>query len=253
MVKSPAWPKRLFNTATTPPADRYASTFGIFVAGVAFIVFGLAFFSALISLWPAVASAGANTGAKHAVTLVWGLYTLHVGKTTGLLLLALLMGAIGGYIHAATSFVSYIGNRQFKASWGWWYALRAFIGAALALLFYLALRAGFVSTGASTAGINSYGVAAMSGLAGLFSKQATDKLEEVFNTAFRTSSGIGDHQREDSMAAGAPTIEKLTPASVPAGQAALILIQGAGFVNGDCSTGQRRTAAVQRFCLAGLD
>jgi hypothetical protein len=53
------------------------------------------------------------------------------------------MGATGGSVHAATSFVPYIGNRQFKASWGWWYALRAFIGASLALLLYVAFRAGF--------------------------------------------------------------------------------------------------------------
>jgi hypothetical protein len=61
----------------------------------------------------------------------------------------------------------------------------------------LDLRGGFLTgnTNSATANIDAYGVATVSGLVGLFSKQATDKLEEIFNTAFRTGSGIGDSQR----------------------------------------------------------
>jgi hypothetical protein len=40
------------------------------------------------------------------------------------------------------------------------------------------------STGAD--GLSPYGVAAIAGLAGLFSKQATDKLREVFENLFKT-------------------------------------------------------------------
>ena len=194
---------RFFGAWTTPPEDRYASSFGVVVGGLSFIAFGAMFFSALVNLWPAVDLTTSSIHVTRKVVLGWGIYTAHVTKTTGLLLLALLMGAIGGYVHAATSFVSYIGNRQFKTSWGWWYALRAFIGAALALLVYVAFRAGFLTSASSTGDIDPYGVAAVSGLAGLFSKQATDKLEEIFNTAFRTSSGIGDDKRADTISQAA--------------------------------------------------
>jgi hypothetical protein len=221
---------RFFGASATQPSARYASTFGIAVGGAAFIAFGLAFFSALVSLWPVVEPTSQATK-KFAVTLGWGAYTAHVDKSTGLLLLALLMGAIGGYVHAATSFVSYIGNRQFKASWGWWYALRALIGAALALLAYVALRGGFLTGNSTTttANIDAYGVATVSGLVGLFSKQATDKLEEVFNTAFRTGAGIGDAQRKDSITPEAPTINALDPASFSIANPKPIAIKGAGF------------------------
>jgi hypothetical protein len=229
-VSTRAYIRRLFGTSPTQPPARYASTFGIAVGGLAFIVFGVAFFSALVSLWPVVEPTSSAVK-KFAVTLGWGAYTTHVDKSTGLLLLALLMGAIGGYVHAATSFVSYIGNRQFKASWGWWYALRALIGAALALLAYVALRGGFLtgSTTTATANIDAYGVATVSGLVGLFSKQATDKLEEIFNTAFRTGSGIGDSQRKDSITPEAPSITALDPDSFSIADPKPIAIKGAGF------------------------
>ena len=37
---------------------------------------------------------------------------------------------------------------------------------------------------------------------GWFSKQATDKLEELFTTLFRTEKGGGDDQRADSLRRG---------------------------------------------------
>jgi hypothetical protein len=222
--------QHLFGASPAQPPARYASTFGIAAAGLAFIAFGVAFFSALVSLWPVVEPTSQATK-KFAVTLGWGAYTAHVDKSTGLLLLALIMGAIGGYVHATTSFVSYVGNRQFKASWGWWYALRALIGAALALLAYVALRGGFLTGNSTTttANIDAYGVATVSGLVGLFSKQATDKLEEVFNTAFRTGSGIGDSQRKDSITPEAPSVNALDPASFSIANPKPIVIKGAGF------------------------
>jgi len=205
---------RVVEPALTPPEDRYASTLGVTVGGLLFVLAGALFFSALVKLMPVVEQGGSSTS-SHPVRFAGGFYTAHLTKSTGLLVLALLMGAIGGYIHAATSFVSYIGNREFKASWGWWYGLRAFIGAALALVLYLAFRAGFLTAGSSTAVVDPYGVAAISALAGLFSKQATDKLEEIFNTAFRTTSGVGDSHRRDTLSAS-PVSPSEEVASSPA-------------------------------------
>ncbi len=112
------------------------------------------------------------------------------------LLIAILTGALGSYIHAATSFVDYVGNRQFVKSWTWWYLLRPFIGVALAVLIYFAVRGGLISASTGAGGLSPYGVAAITGLAGLFSRQATDKLREVFETLFKT-----DHapQRSDKL------------------------------------------------------
>lgn len=228
--------KRFFMAASSPPADRYASSFGVLVAGTLFLIGGVLFFSAFINLWPVVDVGPLQTGSavqiRRPVSFLWGAYTAHLTKTTGLLVLALLMGAIGGYVHATTSFVSYIGNRQFKASWGWWYALRAFIGASLALLVYVAFRAGFLSGTAGTSAVDPYGIAAVSGLAGLFSKQATDKLEEVFSTVFRTRGDTGDQQRSDKIGSDVPLLHGLSPTTMTAGAPQALTVIGSGFVQG---------------------
>ena len=81
----------------------------------------------------------------------------------------------------------------------WWYVLRFLIGAALALILYFALRGGLIGTDGTSTDVNPYGVAALSALAGLFSKQATDKLSEVFDTFFQTRQGYGDDRRTDTL------------------------------------------------------
>jgi hypothetical protein len=71
--------------------------------------------------------------------------------------------------------------------------------------------------------VNPYGVAALSGLAGLFSKQATDKLREVFETLFRVARGAGDAQRKDDLGDPAPVIAKLDPSSIRAGSTGVVV------------------------------
>lgn len=104
-----------------------------------------------------------------------------------LIYLVMIVGAFGSYVHAATSFASYVGNQQMGKSWVWWYLLRPLIGSALALVFYFAVRAGFMQNGADSGSVNVFGIGAMAGLTGMFSKQATDKLREVFDNFFKVS------------------------------------------------------------------
>jgi hypothetical protein len=131
------------------------------------------------------------------VRFFWGLIDASVSPDTAYLLLVVIVSALGSYVHATTSFVTYVGNRDLAMSWIWWYLLRTFIGIALALLFYFALRGGFFAQEASATEVNPYGIAALAGLTGLFSKQATDKLKEIFDTLFRTEQGEGDDERGD--------------------------------------------------------
>jgi hypothetical protein len=101
-----------------------------------------------------------------------------------LIVLAVISGAMGAFVHAATSFSTYLGNRSLKRCWAIWYLLRPFIGVALAVIVYFLLIGGFLSAEASAKEISPYGVCAISGLAGMFSKQAVDKLHEIFDTIF---------------------------------------------------------------------
>lgn len=112
-----------------------------------------------------------------------------------LALLVIVAGAIGSSIHTITSFTRYIGYDKFYKRWIWWYLLRPFAGSALALIFYFVIRGGLFTNTNSTE-INLYGIMAISGLVGMFSKQATDKLNELFGNLFRTEK---DYNKKDSI------------------------------------------------------
>jgi hypothetical protein len=140
----------------------------------------------------------------------------HPVKSTdqGLVILALVAGLLGSFMHAGQSLSAYVGNQQLRASWGLWYILRPPIGAVLGLLFYFILRAGLVPAATSTHSdaISPYGVVAFGALAGWFSKRATDKLAEVFETLFRTAKD-GDY-RNPLASDGKPRITGPIPAKL---------------------------------------
>jgi hypothetical protein len=143
----------------------------------------------------------------------------------GLLLLALLSGVAGSFLHAAQSLSSYVGNRTFKASWFTWYFLRPWIGGLLGFALYAAIRAGLV---AGTGAVNPYGVVALGLLGGWFSKTTTDKLQEVFETLFQTKQ---DEQRKDKLEAKRPIITGINPSPIPR-NAPEITIRGNNFLSG---------------------
>jgi len=111
----------------------------------------------------------------------------------------IIAGILGSFVHGATSLADYIGNNNFNRTWTWFYLLRPAIGMALALIFYFVVRGGFLTTSGGAKDINPYGIAALAGLVGMFSKQATDKLSEVFSTLFRAAAGKGDDKRSDPL------------------------------------------------------
>jgi len=117
-------------------------------------------------------------------------------REVNLLVLALVFGALGSFVHLAKSFASFAGNRSLVASWLWWYVLQPVTGMALALMLYVLIRGGLFAPGSSAEAVSPYGVAGVAGLAGMFSKQATDKLAELFAAAFPTAA---DARRGDKL------------------------------------------------------
>ncbi|MGD2215917.1 MAG: hypothetical protein PVJ64_04150 [Gemmatimonadales bacterium] len=146
---------------------------------------------ALITIWPS--SEGLESSG-----FFWGLFQISVPEDSDvrLILIAAIAGALGSFIHIATSYATYIGNRNLRRSWALWYVARPFIGMALALLVYLLVRGGLLAPSASTGDVNAHGVAGLSGLVGMFSKQASDKLKEVFDLVFTSK---GDNERKDKI------------------------------------------------------
>lgn len=164
----------------------------------------------ILQLWP-VATKSAQGQVKWVQTYCLLGNWYPIGNEARLLLLVMLTGALGSYIHATTSFVTYVGNRTMIISWGCWYLLRPFIGMSLALLFYFVIRGGYFSTMAESQDISPFGIAAVSGLVGLFSKQATDKLRETFDTLFKTEKGKGDDVRKDKVKSTIPVKDAMIP------------------------------------------
>jgi hypothetical protein len=152
-----------------------------------------------------------------------------------LILLVIIAGILGSFVHGATSLADYIGNDTFNKSWSWFYLLRPAIGMALALVFYFVVRGGFLTTSGGAKDINPYGIAALAGLVGMFSKQATDKLSEVFSTLFRSAAGGGDDKRSGSLKPEAEpiTVTDVDPKPLRAGSTnQVITVAGTSFVDG---------------------
>ena len=205
---------------------RLVGPFGRTVLGVAMLLLGGAVLTLVIALWPAVQEAAkAGTGKK---TVTWFGRDWQPTPEAALLALVVLSSALGSYVHSAVSFTDYVGNRLLARSWIWWYLLRVMVGASLALLFYFVIRGGFLSAGTNSSDINPYGIAAISGLVGLFSKQATDKLSEVFDTAFSVEKG-GDKARSDSITNPVPTLTASEPLRLKRGQQFAFALMGSGF------------------------
>ncbi len=207
--------------------------------GVALLLIGLLLAYFVVAFWPQTkpVAAGAAGTVQAAAGRQWIEKSYVFGARVDLdadvrlLVLVLLAGALGSYVHAAQSFASYVGNARFKSTWTWWYVLRIPIGAALALFVYFVVRGGLAgtATGAGTADdLNLFGIMSFSGLAGLFSKQAADKLAEVFDTMFATKE---DRKREDKLSENPrPELASITPDSVAAGAVADLTLAGRGFV-----------------------
>ncbi len=119
--------------------------------------------------------------------LAWSIPIVGVSWDYRLLLISVWFGALGSLLHAGASFVTFAGNRKLVASWTLWYIGRPLLGAGLATVFYVVMRAGLATTtGAPLANVSHFTVAAAAALVGLFTERATSKLREVFDALFPT-------------------------------------------------------------------
>ena len=152
------------------------------VLGLYLLLLNLALLCILIRVWPDVLP---PTDVRMAL-LPGGMLEFQLPVETRYFLIVSVAGALGSYIHLGTSFVDFVGNRRLALSWGWWYILRPFIGSTLALIIYCVLRGGLITGSTGARDLSPFGFAAIAGMAGMFSKQATDKLKEVFDNLFVT-------------------------------------------------------------------
>ncbi len=198
--------------------------------GLYFIVLSLLTFYILVATWPVVVPWQPSQFYD-----AWLFGVIKVGATADsrLFITVVAAGALGSLVHVLTSFADYVGNRNLRQSWIWFFVLRTPVGIALALLFYLVLRGGLIvpslpeSTGQTPATlISPYGLAAIAAMAGMFSKQATDKLSEVFTTLFQTAKPV---HRADPLTPAKPVIVSTEPTALNVDSDPHLVVMGRNF------------------------
>lgn len=218
------------NKFVMPNAENQLSKSGRIFAGFLLILFTVLPIYFLIGLWPdRMPEANGSQwyqfklfrmqlASEEDSSLIGN---LHIN--TILFLLVAIAGFLGSMIHLATSFTNYIGAGQFKRSWILWYLVKPFTATAVALVFYLVLKAGLLSFDGGS-GINPYGLVIMAALAGLFTDKATIKLEEIFTTLFKPRD-----ERPDKLEPIAFKVDKVEPGELIISGENRINITGLGF------------------------
>jgi hypothetical protein len=155
-----------------------------------------------------------------------------------LMLFVIMCGALGSMVYYASSFVSYVGNRTFRASWFWFYISRPFVGGALAVIFYFIVGSGMVN-GATVAELMKLGM--VSALVGLFSDKAVKKLSDILDVLLATKEDRKDKVTETKpqtpAAAAQPTAQppkvvSANPATISPNAAATVELTGSNFKTG---------------------
>ena len=163
-----------------------------FVVAYLMVVF-LAAGWTLWTLWtaeppePRVANAAADS---MAITLDWtppgDSDSTPLTAEARLVLLVFLLGGLGGTIASFNSLANYRGEGALTKSWFLHYLVSPWLGAGVALLMYLVLRAGFFpgSSDQLDGSAIPWGIVAIAGLTGLFYDKSLLKLQQVFATVF---------------------------------------------------------------------
>jgi hypothetical protein len=222
------------SNASLPKNAEYASVTQIRRLGLALVGLILLMSYLFLSLWPSSFMSSTSGGEQRQVCLIASPWCFSVTMDVTLMLVVMLAGALGSFIYTAMSFSDYVGNRELVKSWIWWYILKPFIAMTLSLIFYLVLRGGLLSAngnnGANLGSLNLHGIVAISAMVGLFSRQAIDKLSEVFSALFRTASDAGDGQRANSLSQPVPILSDVAERYLTQATSDLnVRISGAGF------------------------
>ena len=220
------------------------------VLGSCFLLVAIVLFYLLITAWPVVNAEG---HAFRSINL-FGFWCAWAPDRQ-MMFTVMVAGAIGSLAHTLKSFADYVGNRELSRNWIWFLVLRIPIGVTLAVLFYCIVRGGLLlptlptptlpmpgphpyDNSLTTLQLNPYGIAGLAALAGMFSKQATDKLAAIFDAVFSVKTPV---DRSDALGSRTPIM--VAPAVLFQGEPRDLGVTGSGFedktvatINGDART-----------------
>ncbi|MCI0345634.1 MAG: hypothetical protein L0221_09365 [Chloroflexi bacterium] len=158
--------------------------FWVISMAVIFVVVSVGLLSAAFALWPP------DGGIAKAVE------SWIPTREQNLLLLMAVLGSTGAMAYVLRSFSTYVGERKLVWSWVPAYFLVIFLGAILATITYIVLRAGLIGPNSSVEG-NTWGFAAVAALVGLFNAQTASKLKLIFESVFAKAQSGKDSLTED--------------------------------------------------------
>jgi len=153
------------------------------------------------------ASTALDLGKSATISYLW--WSGTATKPMVFIIVSLTGGALGGALHAIASLTTHVATGDFARSWTMWYLTNPIVGASLATAFLFVLQAGLGGQAAPTAG-GLYGIAAIATLSGLFSRQALNKLKDIFDVAFASKAAV------DTTGTGTAAASTGTDTAVPA-------------------------------------
>lgn len=211
--------------------------------GVYLLILPILLICLLVAIWPSPFTPQGKT-----VPELRSLWNFTDQVEVRLLTIVLVSGALGSAVSAARSYANFHGLGRYEPNWTWWYLMKVPIGMGLALFLYMVIRGGLFSASLSDSGAvmdtaNPFGFAALGSLAGMFAKEASDKLEEIFKAVFRTA---------EKPPVARPKIDRLDPAAKKLNDRDLMLrVEGSGFdAKSTVKVGDRKRDSV--FTNAGL-
>ncbi|MEP1032544.1 hypothetical protein [Ekhidna sp.] len=154
------------------------------IIGVSLVILPIIGMILIYQLWPETVLENGKQNWKVCSSTIFGCNTC-ISSEKRVILLVIISGFLGSYVHITTSFSNFVGNGKFESSWLWWYILRPLVGMTLALIFYLVFRGGLFAGDTSAMDLNLFGVLTISALSGLFSDRATLKLAEIYDSLFK--------------------------------------------------------------------
>jgi hypothetical protein len=146
---------------------------------------------ALIKLWPSSAAVPGNmTSAPVNATLF--AQKVSLSQEARLVILVLIAGAIGSLSFGLYAEFLHIARNDFDRRWTLWYFARPFVGAFFGLVFYLALRAGLLSTATPLSQLNIFGFMALSALVGMFTEETLAKFKLIAESMLTKANFISE-------------------------------------------------------------
>ncbi len=109
-------------------------------------------------------------------------------------LVTMAAATVGSLITTILGYLDHVAYKgDFRRAFVPWYVARPVMGLLLGLIFYFVLQAGlWAVAGQSPGSLSLYGLAAVGSLVGLFSKNAIEKLRELFQGLFHTEDDAVD-------------------------------------------------------------